>query len=146
MPELSRREFLKNAATSAAAAGFLSAGALDLHANPLGLPIGCQTWPVREMIAKDFPAAASTLMVPGKSLAIISRTGQVWHPIGSPNGFAPSSTAPAQSALATAACLAVLLTNSLLVIVDICPSKLGSKDTPPFRSCEVCSLPRSKIP
>src|SRR5205807_4169911 len=68
-------------------------------------------------------------MVPGKSLAIISRTGQVWHPIGSPNGFAPSSTAPAQSALATAACLAVLLTNSLLVIVDICPSKLDRKST-----------------
>src|SRR6266566_9526670 len=73
------------------------------------------------------PAAASTLMVPGKSLAIISRTGQVWHPIGSPNGFARSSRAPAQSALATAACFAVFLTNSLLVIVDISPSKLGSK-------------------
>src|SRR5437773_1046410 len=50
MPELSRREFLKNAATSAAAAGFLSAGALELRANPLGLPIGCQTWPVRQII------------------------------------------------------------------------------------------------
>src|SRR5438445_2905861 len=55
MPELSRREFLKSAATTTAAAGFLSAGALDLRANPLGLPIGCQTWPVKEMIAKDFP-------------------------------------------------------------------------------------------
>ena len=55
MPELSRREFLKNAATSAAAAGFLSAGALDLRANPLGIPIGCQTWPVKQMIARDFP-------------------------------------------------------------------------------------------
>jgi sugar phosphate isomerase/epimerase len=65
MPELSRREFLKNAATSAAAAGFLSAGALDLHANPLGLPIGCQTWPVREMIAMDFPGTIQQLAAAG---------------------------------------------------------------------------------
>ncbi len=55
MPEISRREFLKNAATSAAAAGFLSLTSSELRANPLGMPIGCQTWPVREMIAKDFP-------------------------------------------------------------------------------------------
>lgn len=55
MGEISRREFLKNAATTAAAASILSAGAFDLDANPLGLPIGCQTWPVREGIAKDFP-------------------------------------------------------------------------------------------
>ena len=65
MPELSRREFLKNAATSAAAAGFLSAGALELRANPLGLPIGCQTWPVREMIAKDFPGTIQQLAAAG---------------------------------------------------------------------------------
>src|SRR5438034_4133194 len=61
MPELSRREFLKNAATSAAAAGFLSAGALDLRANPLGIPIGCQTWPVKQMIARDFPGTIKQL-------------------------------------------------------------------------------------
>src|SRR5437763_5322306 len=65
MPELSRREFLKNAATSAAAAGFLSAGVLELRANPLGLPIGCQTWPVREMIAKDFPGTIKVLAAAG---------------------------------------------------------------------------------
>src|SRR5213082_749132 len=65
MPELSRREFLKNAATSAAAAGFLSAGVLELRANPLGLPIGCQTWPVREMIAKDFPGTIKQLAAAG---------------------------------------------------------------------------------
>ena len=45
--------FLRSAATYAATAGFLSSGALELSANPLGMPIGCQTWPVREMIAKD---------------------------------------------------------------------------------------------
>src|SRR5215813_10383002 len=34
------------------------------------------------------PASASVLMVPGKSLAIIWRTGQVWHPMGRPRGLA----------------------------------------------------------
>jgi sugar phosphate isomerase/epimerase len=61
MSAISRREFLKNAATNAAAAGLLGAGALELRANPLGLPIGCQTWPVRDMIAKDFPGTIKQL-------------------------------------------------------------------------------------
>ena len=61
MSAISRREFVKNAATYSAAAGFLSAGVLELRANPLGLPLGCQTWPVREMIAKDFPGAIKVL-------------------------------------------------------------------------------------
>jgi sugar phosphate isomerase/epimerase len=61
MSAISRREFVKSAATYTAAAGFLSAGALRLRANPLGMPIGCQTWPVRDMIAKDFPATLKQL-------------------------------------------------------------------------------------
>jgi sugar phosphate isomerase/epimerase len=60
MSELSRRQFIKQAATSAAAASLLSA-ILELHANPLGLPIGCQTWPVRDSIAKDFPGTIKQL-------------------------------------------------------------------------------------
>ena len=55
MPAISRREFFKNTAAGAAMAGVLSAGARELRANPLGMPIGCQTYPVRNMIAKDFP-------------------------------------------------------------------------------------------
>jgi sugar phosphate isomerase/epimerase len=65
MLETSRREFLKSAATYAAAAGFLSAGAVDLRGDPLGMPIGCQTWPVREMIAKDFPGTIKQLAAAG---------------------------------------------------------------------------------
>ncbi len=65
MPAISRREFLKNAATRAAAAGFLATSALELRANPLGMPIGCQTWPVREMIAKDFPGTIKQLAEAG---------------------------------------------------------------------------------
>jgi len=40
---------------AAAAAGFLTARAPHLRANPLGLPIGSQVYPVRSML-KDFPA------------------------------------------------------------------------------------------
>jgi len=61
MSGISRREFFKDAATAGAAAGFLSGAVGKLRANPLGLPIGCQTWPVREMIAKDFPGTIKML-------------------------------------------------------------------------------------
>jgi len=65
MSTISRREFVKNAATYAAAASFLSAGTLELRANPLGMPIGCQTWPVREMIPNDFPGTLKQLSAAG---------------------------------------------------------------------------------
>jgi len=65
MSATSRREFFKNAATNAAVAGFLSAGARLLRANPLGMPIGCQTWPVRTMIAKDFQGTIKQLAEAG---------------------------------------------------------------------------------
>ncbi len=61
MPAISRREFFKNTAAGAAMAGILSAGARELRANPLGMPIGCQTYPVRNMIAKDFPGTIKVL-------------------------------------------------------------------------------------
>ena len=48
MSVISRRAFLQSAATYAAAAGLLSEGVPTLRANPLSMPIGCQTWPVRE--------------------------------------------------------------------------------------------------
>jgi sugar phosphate isomerase/epimerase len=57
--------FLKDAATTAAAAGLLSASSFELRANPLGLPIGCQTWPVRDGIAKDFPGTIRQLAAAG---------------------------------------------------------------------------------
>jgi sugar phosphate isomerase/epimerase len=61
----SRREFLQRAARFAAGAGLLSSGGLELGANPLGMAIGCQTWPVREMIAKDFPGTIKQLAQAG---------------------------------------------------------------------------------
>src|SRR5216684_1197856 len=83
MPVLSRREFLKYSATRAAAAGLLSLGALELRANPLGLPIGCQTWAVREMIAKDFPGTIKQLANAG------FQTIELCSPVGyADSGFA----------------------------------------------------------
>ena len=83
MPAISRREFFKNTATGAAVAGVLSAGALELGANPLGLPIGCQTWPMRAMIAKDFPGTIKQLAQAG------FQTIELCSPVGYANsGFA----------------------------------------------------------
>ena len=58
MIETSRRDFLRNVAAGAGAAGLL-------RANPLGMPIGCQTYPVRNMIAKDFPGTIKLLAQAG---------------------------------------------------------------------------------
>jgi sugar phosphate isomerase/epimerase len=83
MSAISRREFVKSAATYTAAASFLSTGALELRANPLGMPIGCQTWPVREMIAKDFPGTIKQLADAG------FQTIELCSPVGyNDSGFA----------------------------------------------------------
>jgi sugar phosphate isomerase/epimerase len=47
------------------AAGFLSAVMPEVRANPLGMPIGCQTYPVRNQIAKDFSATIKELSAAG---------------------------------------------------------------------------------
>jgi sugar phosphate isomerase/epimerase len=56
MAAWTRRSFLRVAACSGAA-GLMDATA---GANPLGLPIGCQVYPLRTML-KDFPAFVRTL-------------------------------------------------------------------------------------
>ena len=61
MSEISRRQFFMNAAKGAAAAGLLSVGVVEVLGNPLGLPIGCQTYPVRKMVAQDFPGTLKQL-------------------------------------------------------------------------------------
>src|SRR5687767_7332628 len=52
MGPMTRREFLGKTAAGATAAGFMLARAVDASANPLGLPIGSQTYPHRAMIAE----------------------------------------------------------------------------------------------
>ena len=65
MPAISRRGFFKEAAADTAAVGIVSAGLRELRADPLGLPIGCQTYPVRKMIAQDFPGTIKKLTSAG---------------------------------------------------------------------------------
>jgi sugar phosphate isomerase/epimerase len=50
MREISRREFIKRSAATSAAAAFLPIAAREMQMNPLGMPIGSQTWPHRERI------------------------------------------------------------------------------------------------
>ena len=76
MSAITRRTFCKVASTQAAVLGLLSSGVLKLRANPLGLPIGCQTWPVRQMIAKDFPGTLKSLATAGfQSIELCSPAG-----------------------------------------------------------------------
>ena len=83
MSAISRRTFLKNAGATATAAFLAAAGALRLRANPLGMPIGCQTWPVRDMIAKDFPGTIKQLAAAG------FQTIELCSPVGyADSGFA----------------------------------------------------------
>src|SRR5829696_5032966 len=50
MDEISRRDFLKQSAATSAAAAFLPVAAREMKMNPLGLPIGSQTYPHRQQI------------------------------------------------------------------------------------------------
>jgi sugar phosphate isomerase/epimerase len=78
MPVISRREFFRKTATDAAMAGWLAAaGGTILKANPLGLPIGSQTYPHRQMIKDgDFAGLLKTLKEIGvESVELCSAIG-----------------------------------------------------------------------
>lgn len=73
---LTRRTFVKQAGMCVALGELLLNGNYMLHANPLGLPIGCQTWPVRDMVAKDFPGTLKKLSAAGfQSIEMCSPVG-----------------------------------------------------------------------
>ena len=76
MPNFSRREFLKKGAVCAVAGEVLLSDAGLVYGDPLGLPIGCQTWPVRDQIAKDFPGTLKELKAAGfHSIELCSPVG-----------------------------------------------------------------------
>ena len=57
---MSRRDFIKSASISTWVAGVMLANSARVRANPLGLPIGCQVYPLRSML-NDLPAFARTM-------------------------------------------------------------------------------------
>lgn len=75
MSAMPRREFLKTAASTLVTGAAMSFP-FSAAANPLNLPIGCQTWPVRDMIAKDFPGTIKILADAGfQSIELCSPVG-----------------------------------------------------------------------
>jgi len=60
MTDMSRRQFIERVAIGSGAAGLLVASVAEVAANPLGLPIGSQVWPMRSML-KDFPGFAKMI-------------------------------------------------------------------------------------
>ncbi|MCC7010351.1 MAG: sugar phosphate isomerase/epimerase [Acidobacteria bacterium] len=52
MAQMTRRTFLEKTSAGTAAAGVLAAAGVRLHADPLGIPIGSQTYPERQRIAE----------------------------------------------------------------------------------------------
>ena len=69
MNPITRRQFIRQAGADAAVAGFLAANVMTLNANPLGLPIGSQTWPHRAMIKDgNFAGLAATMSGLGVSM------------------------------------------------------------------------------
>lgn len=78
MQMISRRSFV------GAAAGVAAAACESLRADPLGMPIGCQTYPVREVLGKDFPGTLRELA------SIGYRTIEMCSPPGyERSGYAP---------------------------------------------------------
>jgi sugar phosphate isomerase/epimerase len=62
MAALTRRDFIRRTATDSLVVGLFAAGAGEVRANPLGLPIGSQTYPHRAMIKEGrFPAMLKSL-------------------------------------------------------------------------------------
>src|SRR5512136_958478 len=54
MENISRREFIGKSAAGITAASYLASAAPKLRANPLGMPIGFQSWSVQQLLQKDF--------------------------------------------------------------------------------------------
>ena len=66
-----------------------AASALPLTADPFGLPIGCQTWPVREALGQDFSGTLSKLA------AIGYKRIEMCSPPSYKDGYAPLIGKPA---------------------------------------------------
>jgi hypothetical protein len=87
---ISRRNFL--GANAAGLTAVCLARGIELDADPLGLPIGCQTWPVRESIGNDLDGTLRTLAAAGfRAIEMCS-----------PPGYAKAGFGPLESLKASA--------------------------------------------
>jgi sugar phosphate isomerase/epimerase len=87
MRALSRRQFIQTVSACAAALPF----ARIVYGDPLGLPIGCQTWPVRQKIAKDFPGTLRELAAAGfQSIELCSPAGYADSGFGGLQKYTPA--------------------------------------------------------
>ena len=84
MNTISRRQFLGTSAMTVAATACLGPGVRQVRADPLGLPIGCQLYPVGKLVAQDFEGTLRQLA------AIGYRTIELCSPPSyEKSGFAP---------------------------------------------------------
>jgi sugar phosphate isomerase/epimerase len=91
MKTLSRRSFLGKTAMGMAAAGYFAQSSSSLHADPLGMPIGMQTWEVRDAIGKDFDGTLRQLAADGfKTIEMCSPPGYVKYGFGPLASMKPS--------------------------------------------------------
>jgi len=84
MNTISRRQFLSKSAMAVTAAACLAPGMKRVHADPLGMPIGCQLYPVGKQVAQDFEGTLRQLAAIGyRAIELCS------PPSYEKSGFAP---------------------------------------------------------
>lgn len=87
MQRISRRQFVARSTMAATAAAYLSEGARELGADPLGLAAGCQIFPVRKQLVQDFDGTLRELHAAGYRIIEFC----------SPPGFVKMDLAPLMS-------------------------------------------------
>lgn len=91
MKNISRRKFLGTSALGIAGAAYLARAGVKLGANPLGMPIGMQTWEVRNVIGKDFDGTLKKLSADGfQSIEMCSPPGYKMFGFGALASMKPS--------------------------------------------------------
>jgi len=76
MKNISRRQFFGKSVTGAAAAGYLAATVRKLSADPLGMPVGFQSWSVQQLLQKDFDGTLKMMAESGfESMELCSPPG-----------------------------------------------------------------------
>jgi sugar phosphate isomerase/epimerase len=91
MKTISRRKFLGTSAMGIAGAAYLARAGAKLRANPLGMPIGVQTWEVRDTIGKDFDGTLHKLSADGfQAIEMCSPPGYKMFGFGALASMKPS--------------------------------------------------------